>query len=146
MGRPGALELLKGPAMSRDRVPPSNLAAEEACLAALMISPVAIHAIRDCGLEAAHFLKPAHQAIFSSIVNLDREGVEVDVVTVAGRLNQLGELERSGGSQYLLELQNSTPAISNARRYAETIISTAQLRRLILAAGQIADLGYTSSL
>jgi replicative DNA helicase len=42
----------------------------------------------------------------------------------------------------LLELQNATPAISNASRYAKIVIDTAVLRRLIGVASEIAEIGY----
>ncbi|HEY7628967.1 MAG TPA: replicative DNA helicase, partial [Ilumatobacteraceae bacterium] len=42
----------------------------------------------------------------------------------------------------LLELQNATPAISNASRYAKIVQDTAMLRRLIGVAGDIAEIAY----
>ena len=46
------------------------------------------------------------------------------------------------GPKPLHELQNATPAISSARHYAKIVQDTAILRRLIRAAGDIAELAY----
>ena len=51
-------------------------------------------------------------------------------------------LDDAGGAESLHELQNATPAISSARHYAKIVQDTAILRRLIRAAGDIAELAY----
>ena len=62
--------------------------------------------------------------------------------TVADELRRNGLLDEIGGSQALLELQNATPAISNASRYAKIVQDTAVLRRLISVAGEITEIAY----
>jgi replicative DNA helicase len=69
-------------------------------------------------------------------------GQPIDVVTVADQLRRDGLLDEIGGAQLLLELQNATPAISNAGRYAKIVQDTAVLRRLIGVAGEIAEIAY----
>ncbi|MBP7891266.1 MAG: replicative DNA helicase, partial [Ilumatobacteraceae bacterium] len=69
-------------------------------------------------------------------------GQPVDIVTVADELRRNGLLDEIGGSQALLELQNATPAISNASRYAKIVQDTAVLRRLISVAGEITEIAY----
>ena len=61
-----------------------------------------------------HFYKPAHQHIYAAIRGLIANGQPVDVVTVADELRRNGLLDEIGGAPTLLELQNATPAISNA--------------------------------
>ena len=63
-------------------------------------------------------------------------------VTVADELRRNGLLDEIGGPQTLLELQNATPAISNAARYAKIVQDTALLRRLIGVASEIAEIAY----
>jgi replicative DNA helicase len=67
----------------------------------------------------------------------------VDVVTVADELRRNNLLDDLGGIDALLELQNTTPAISSADRYARIIRDTARLRRLISVASDIAEIAYT---
>ncbi|MBU6317467.1 MAG: replicative DNA helicase, partial [Acidobacteria bacterium] len=69
-------------------------------------------------------------------------GQPVDVVTVADELRRAGLLDDIGGAQALNELQNATPAISNAGRYAKIVQDTALLRKLISVAGDITEMAY----
>ncbi|MEI2704953.1 MAG: replicative DNA helicase [Ilumatobacteraceae bacterium] len=125
------------------RVPPHNLSAEESLLGALLLSRDAMHQVSELRLSADEFYKPAHQHIYAAIRGLSSIGEPVDAVTVADELRRSGLLETIGGSQVLLEMQNATPAISNAGRYAKIVQDTALLRRLIGVAGEVAELGYS---
>ncbi len=93
-------------------------------------------------LTVDHFYKPSHQHIYSAIRGLTTTGQPVDVVTVADELRRNGLLDEIGGPQTLLELQNATPAISNASRYAKIVQDTAMLRKLIGVASDIAEIAY----
>jgi len=126
------------------RVPPHNLDAEEAAIGAALLSPGAAASVLSIA-EAADFYRPAHQHIFHAIARLMAEDdPHIDVVTVADQLRRDGLLDEIGGAQFLLELQNMTPAISNAHRYARIVKDTAILRRLIGTAAEIAELGYNA--
>jgi replicative DNA helicase len=127
---------------SDGRVPPHNLSAEESLLGALLLSRDVVGQVAELGLHVEHFYKPSHQHIYSAIRGLMASGHAVDIVTVADELRRNGLIEEIGGSQALLELQNATPAISNAGRYAKIVQDTAVLRRLISVAGEITELAY----
>lgn len=124
------------------RVPPHNLSAEESLLGALLLSREVVGQVAEMGVHVEHFYKPSHQHIYSAIRGLMASGQPVDIVTVADELRRNGLIEEVGGSQALLELQNATPAISNASRYAKIVQDTAVLRRLISVAGEITELAY----
>jgi replicative DNA helicase len=132
------------PAPRRDngRVPPHNLNAEESLLGALLLSREVVGQVSELGVQVEHFYKPSHQHIYSAMRGLMATGQPVDIVTVADELRRNGLLEEIGGSQALLELQNATPAISNASRYAKIVQDTAVLRRLISVAGEITEIAY----
>jgi replicative DNA helicase len=124
------------------RIPPHNLSAEESLLGALLLSRDVVNQVAELGVLVDHFYKPAHQHVYSAIRGLMATGQPVDAVTVADELRRSGLLEEIGGAQLLLELQNATPAISNASRYAKIVQDTAVLRRLIGVASEIAEIGY----
>lgn len=124
------------------RVPPHNLHAEESLLGALLLSREVVGTVAELGLQVDHFYKPAHQHVYAAIRGLMTTGQPVDVVTVADELRRNGLLDEIGGAQLLLELQNATPAISNASRYAKIVQDTAVLRRMISVASEIAELAY----
>lgn len=124
------------------RVPPHNLQAEESLLGAMLLSRDAIaNAVEVC--TEADFYKPAHGHIFEAITSLYALGEPADPVTVSEEMRRAGLLEAIGGPAVLVTLQNSTPAISNAARYAHIVEEHALLRRLIGVAGEIAELGYS---
>ena len=124
------------------RVPPHNLNAEESLLGALLLSRDAVGTVAEMGLSVNDFYKPAHQYVYDAIRGLNATGNPVDAVTVADELRRAGLLEEMGGAELLLELQNATPAISNAARYAKIVQDTAVLRRLIGVAAEIAEIAY----
>jgi replicative DNA helicase len=124
------------------RVPPHNLHAEESLLGALLLSRDVVSQVSELGVLVEHFYKPSHQHIYSAIRGLMAGGHAIDIVTVADELRRNGLLEEIGGAASLLELQNATPAISNASRYAKIVQDTAVLRKLISVAGEITEIAY----
>jgi replicative DNA helicase len=118
------------------------LQAEESVLGALLLSRDAIGAVSEAGLEPGDFYKPAHQHIFDAVQALYSTGAPVDTVTVADELRRAGLLDQVGGTEALHTLQNATPAISNAAHYARIVQDTSVLRRLILVAGDIAEMAF----
>jgi replicative DNA helicase len=124
------------------RIPPHNLAAEESLLGALLLSREVVGQVAELGMSVEHFYKPAHQHVYAAIRGLMATGQPVDAVTVADELRRSGLLDEIGGPQLLLDLQNATPAISNAARYAKIVQDTAVLRRLIGVASEIAEIAY----
>lgn len=126
-----------------NRVPPHNLNAEESLLGAMLLSRDAVNVVGESGLRVEHFYKPAHQHVFDAIRSLLTGGGPVDPVTVSDELRRVGLLDEIGGLDFLLQLQNSTPVIGNASRYAKIVIDTAALRRLIGVASEIAEIAYT---
>jgi replicative DNA helicase len=135
----------QGPSSPRrndNRVPPHNLDAEESLLGALLLSRDVVGNVAELGVQVEHFYKPAHQHVYAAIRGLMATGHPIDVVTVADELRRAGLLDEIGGAQLLLDLQNATPAISNANRYAKIVQDTAILRRLIGVASEIAEIAY----
>ena len=124
------------------RVPPHNLNAEESLLGALLLSRDVVDLVGELGVTVEHFYKPSHQHIYAAIRGLTTTGQPVDVVTVADELRRNGLLDEIGGPQTLLELQNATPAVSNASLYAKIVQDTAMLRKLIGVATDIAEIAY----
>jgi replicative DNA helicase len=93
-------------------------------------------------LDPDHFYKPAHGHLYDAIMGLYGSGQPADVVTVAEELDRANLLEEIGGPSTLLDLQSSTPAISNAAHYAKIVEEHALLRRLISVSNEIAEMAY----
>lgn len=124
------------------RVPPHDLQAEESLLGAMMLTAEAIAAAAGI-VTASDFYKPAHGHVYDAIHTLFAAGQPVDSVTVADELRRADLLEAIGGAAVLAQIMSSTPATTNAARYAHIVEEYALLRRLIGVAGEIAELGYS---
>ena len=124
------------------RVPPHDLQAEESLLGAMMLSAEAIAAAAGI-VNASDFYKPAHGHIYDAVHTLYASGRPVDSVTVADELRRADLLEALGGPSVLAQIMSSTPATTNAGRYAKIVEEYSLLRRLIGVAGEIAELGYS---
>ena len=131
------------PGRSAVRVPPHNLDAEVSLLGAMLLSKDAIGAAAERGVSPSDFYKPSHQHIHDAMQALNVAGEPVDVVTVSDKLQRASLLESIGGIDYLVDLQNRTPAVSSADRYARIVRETALLRGLIGAASEIAEIAYS---
>jgi replicative DNA helicase len=93
--------------------------------------------------RASDFYSPRLAIIFDAIMSLDSRGAPADSVTVADELNRRGLLEEIGGPVTLSSLTSATFAIANVERYARIVEEHALLRKLIVAAAEISDLGYS---
>lgn len=123
------------------RVPPHNTEAEQALLGSMFLSRDAV----ETGLAAVEerdFYRPAHQRIFAGIRDLHARNAPIDQVSVADRLESVGDLELVGGKAYLLDITAVVPTAANVARYAEIVKRTSTLRDLIEAAVEIVGLGY----
>ena len=123
---------------------PANLEAEQAVLGSLLIDPDAIIKIAS-SLRNSDFYRERHQWIYSALLTLHERREPADFVTLVDELERNEQLEAVGGPAYITELINSTPTAIYVDHYARIVERTATLRRLIGAAGQIAELAYDES-
>ncbi len=123
------------------RVPPHDLQAEESLLGAMMLSKEAI-SIAATILGPDDFYKPAHGHVYDAICSLDIAGQPADPITVADELRRHDLLDIVGGLSALVDIQSTTPATTNAGRYARIIEEHALLRRLIGVSGEISEMAY----
>jgi hypothetical protein len=122
---------------------PQALDAEEALLGSILIDSDAWLAARS--LKPADFYREAHATLFATMRQLDEDGLAVDVVTVTTRLERTGQLERAGGTSYVLGLVNAVPTAMNAHYYADLVKKAAEGRQVIQMAGDLASIGYHST-
>ena len=126
------------------RVPPQNIEAETSVLGSLMLDKDSIIKVADL-LKVGDFYKNDHNDIYEVMLKLYEEREPIDVLSLANRLEELGKLEKMGGSSYLASLVNSVPSASNVVHYAKVVQKKSLLRRLISAASEIVEMGYDES-
>jgi replicative DNA helicase len=118
------------PAELKDKVPPHNAEAEQACLGAILIDPEAV-------ANVLRFIRPddfyvnANREVFSGIVSLYEKGQKADLITLTDELRILGTLDRIGGPGYIATLTSVTPSSANVEYYAR-IVQEASVRRSLL--------------
>ncbi|WP_280400824.1 replicative DNA helicase [Nocardia carnea] len=126
------------------RQPPHDMAAEQSVLGGMLLSKDAIADVVEV-LRSGDFYRPAHQAIYDTILDLYGRGEPADPVTVAAGLDRSGELKRIGGAPYLVTLTQTVPTAANAGYYAEIVAEKAILRRLVEAGTRIVQYGYAGA-
>jgi hypothetical protein len=126
------------------RTPPSDLAAEQQVLGAMLTSKTAI---ADCAdtITGPDFYRPSHEVIYDTIIGLYSRLEPVDAITTGDALAKARNLTRVGGQAYLHELINGVTVTSSAGYYAQIVAEQAVLRRLVDAGTRITALGYTGA-
>lgn len=117
-------------------MPPHDLAAEQAVLGGLMLSPESLPKVSDWLMENDFFRKD-HQLIFRAVRELWRRGSPCDAVTLGDWFEANGLAQIIGRSSYLIELANATPSAANIVAYAEIVVEKSRLRTVIAAGNKI---------
>ena len=117
------------------RLPPSNVQAEQALLGALLANNKAYERVSDF-LVADHFVDPLHGRIFQAISRRIEAGQLADAVTLKGEFEHNGVLEEVGGTAYLAQLLTAMVGIINAGEYGRAIYDT-WLRRQLIDIGEV---------
>ncbi len=128
----------------KDKVPPHNMEAEQACLGALLLDPDSIGLVLRY-IRAEDFYLPAHQEIFTAIVSLHEKGLRSDLITMTEEMRVAGNLEKAGGPSYLANLTSVTPSAANVEYYAQIIQEMSIRRKLIQLSAEASSLAYEES-
>jgi replicative DNA helicase len=117
------------------RLPPSNIAAEQALLGALLANNRAYERVSDF-LAPEHFADPINGRIYQSIVRRLEANQVADAITLRGEFEHSGVLEEVGGTAYLAQLVTAMVGIINAGDYGR-VIYDAWVRRQLIDIGEI---------
>ena len=123
---------------------PSNIEAEQAVLGSLLIDPDAIIKVAS-SLRPEDFYRERHSWLYESMLALNERREPLDFVTLVDELERRELLEEIGGPAYITDLIGNTPTALYIDHYARIVERTALLRRLIGAAGKIAEMAYDES-
>ncbi len=119
-----------------DRTPPFSLEAETAVLGGMFIDREAVtRAIEH--INESMFYREANRRLYRAMVRLYERGDVIDVITVSEELRKTGEMESSGGFEYLAALVDAVPTAANLDYHARIVRDKALLRRLVEQATQI---------
>jgi replicative DNA helicase len=127
--------------MYGEKLPPHNIDAEEAVIGSLLIDGTAIYKIVTL-LQPSDFYSERNSLIYGACLALYERDEAIDQITIAQELDRKGKLEACGGAAYLSHLISICPTSLDIEHHAQIVYRLAVMRRLIDAAGQIANIGY----
>ena len=127
--------------MYNDKLPPHDIAAEEAVIGSLLIDGAAIYEIATL-LQKADFYHEPNQWLYESCMNLYTRSESINQITVAQELDRQGKLEQCGGVAYLSHLISVVPTPLDIQDYAQIVYRLSISRHLITAGQQITNIGY----
>jgi replicative DNA helicase len=131
-----------GSAQDIHRTPPHSVEAEQGVLGSMLISPR--DAIAECveKINEEYFYVPAHQTIYTVLVELWNAGQAIDLITFTQVLRDRNLLESLGGASFVTSLFTFVPTAANVQYYLEIVRDKYILREIIAAATESVRRAY----
>ncbi|HHT9116639.1 MAG: replicative DNA helicase [Planctomycetes bacterium] len=127
-----------------ERTMPQSIEAEMSVLGAMILDNEVISLVIPI-LNKLSFYKTAHRELYQAIVDIYDKGQPVDLVVLREELKKRSLLEKVGGVEYLMELEESVPTIGNVEYYANIVREKAIKRNLIEVAATIQKQSFEES-
>jgi len=125
------------------RRPPHSEEAERGVLGSILLDPSS--AIDKClakRLGSESFYDRRHQALFEQMVDMSQANVAMDAITIAEWLKKKNALDKVGGYDYLVQLQDSTLVPAHVEFYCDIVQEKNLYRRLIDHSNTVTDAAY----
>src|SRR5216110_3720372 len=122
-----------GSAQDIHRAPPHSVEAEQGVLGSMLISPRDAIAEVVEKINEEYFYVPAHQTIYSVLVDLWNAGAAIDLITFTQVLRDRNLLETVGGAAAVTSLFTFVPTAANVGYYLEIVRDKYILREIIAA-------------
>jgi len=120
--------------------PPENPEAEASLLGAILIDHSLYVPFVRGHIAPPDLSRDHHKLVLGAMERVAARGDQISFETVQQELIATNELASVGGSQFLVGLMQNVPTVAHAETYATIVARTAQLRKLIGAANEIARL------
>lgn len=127
--------------MVLEKLPPHDVEAEEAVIASILVDNEAIFKVSPI-LKPDDFFREKNGWVYEACVSLWNRGEAINQITVAHELARREQLEPVGGAGYLSQIVADLPTVVGVDDYARIVARDAMYRRLITAAGRIAQMAY----
>src|SRR5258707_2489809 len=131
-----------GSAQDIHRTPPHSVEAEQGVLGSMLISPR--DTIAECveRINEEYFYVPAHQTIYTVLVELWNAGQAIDLITFTQVLRDRNLLEGVGGAAFVTGLFTFVPTAANVQYYLDIVRDKYILREIIAAATESVRRAY----
>lgn len=110
--------------------------AEQSILGSVFYDESTIRILID-KVRVKDFYYLRHQLIYQAMLDLFNEKNPIDPTTVITKLDDKGELNDCGGSEYIIGLMDSIPSIANLETYVELIKDKAVQRNVVQVCSDI---------
>jgi replicative DNA helicase len=127
-------------ARNAPKPPPENPEAEASLLGAVLIDHSLYGPFVRGRIAPPDLSRDNHKLVLGAMERVASRGDQISFETVQQELAATSELAAVGGAQFLVGLMQNVPTVAHAETYATIVARTAQLRRLIGAANEIARL------
>ena len=128
-----------------NKLPPHAVEAEAALLGSIILDWRVAGDVLQILRGADDFYKPAHAALYETLLELYDQHQSIDLVQLNQKLVDKGMLEQVGGLEYLVELAESVPSAASAGHYARLVREKSIVRRLIEVSGDVLEAAYNSA-
>ncbi len=127
--------------MVLEKLPPHDIAAEEAVIASIMVDDEAVFRVSPL-LRPEDFFLERNAWIYDTCLALWNRNEPTNPIMIAHELGVRGQLEAIGGPAYLSQLTTELPTAVGVDYYARIVARDAVYRRMITAAGRMAQMAY----
>ncbi len=124
-----------------EKLPPHDVEAEEAVIAAAMVDTDAIYRIAPI-LKPSDFFREKNAWVYQACVDLWTRDEAINQITVAHELSRSDRLEDVGGQSYLADTIRRLPTSVGVEFYAQIVKRDSTYRGLINAASVIMGLAF----
>ena len=131
-----------GSAQDIHRTPPHSIDAEQGVLGSMLISPR--ETIAECveKINEEYFYVPAHQTIYTVLVDLWNVGEAIDLITFTQVMRDRHLLDSVGGAAFVTSLFTFVPTAANVGYYLDIVRDKHILREIISAATESVRRAY----
>ena len=120
----------------KGKLPPQNIEAEQSLLGCVFINNQAIDEIIPL-IKADDFYDVRNRKIYEAMLEINKNGGAIDIITVSDMLRTKNVLDAAGGVSYISYLADIVPTAANVLEYAKIVQEKAILRSLISVATTI---------
>src|SRR3954464_2674040 len=131
-----------GSAQDIHRTPPHSTEAEQGVLGSMLISPRDAIAESVAKITEEYFYVPAHQIIYTALVELWNANQAIDLITFTQFLRDRNILDTIGGAPFVTSLFTFVPTAANIGYYLEIVRDKYILRQIIVAATESVRRAY----
>lgn len=124
------------------KIPPQAIDLEKAVLGAIMLERDRLQDVLGIIPRAECFYMPAHQYIYSAIIETEQQGMPVDIVTICAALTKRGHIDLVGGAYYITDLTYNVVSSAHVEAHARIVMEKYFARELINISGKILTAAY----